>query len=211
MKPRIKTKFKWNRADVVAKVDKARLRGLRIAGAEVRKQTTRSMSNRKQRSKPAYWPLPNASIPRTVTLSSGAKFETRGAPVAIVYRVPRQDKVTSWKGGMSPKGYLRQSIEYDYDRGTDSVVVGPATKKAWLNQMHEFGGTDTFYMRPIKPPPGAPKKYRYNTFVSIGSDGGKNTYPMGTRRVKARPFLGPGIKKAMPKIPRMFHNQMRRS
>jgi len=203
------TKFKWTKADVVKSVDKARLRGLRIAGAEVRKQTTRSMSNRKPRAKPQFWPLPQM-VSRRVRRPSGSFFEQTGRAVAVVYRVPKPDKVTSWKAA-HPKGYLRQSIEYDYDRATDSVVVGPATKKAWLNELHELGGSAQFHLVPIAPPTGAPKKYRNNTFVGFTDEADTYTVPFGTRTIKARPFLGPGLKKAMPKIPAMFKNQLRRT
>lgn len=203
------TKFKWTKADVVKSVDKARLRGLRIAGAEVRKQTTRSMSNRKPRAKPQFWPL-TQMVSRRVKRSDGSFFEQTGRAVAVVYRVPKPDKVTSWKA-THPKGYLRQSIEYDYDRATDSVVVGPATKKAWLNELHEFGGSAQFHLVPIAPPSGAPKKYRKNTFVGFTDEPNSYTVPFGTRQIKARPFLGPGLEKAMPKIPAMFKNQLRRT
>lgn len=210
MTPRIKTKFKWNKADVVAKVDKARLRGLRLAGAECRKQITRSMSNRKERAKPQFWPLSGSyGLTREVKLKNGQKFTVSSNAVAAVYRVPKPDKVTSWKGGMSPKGYLRQSIEYDYDRGSDSVVVGPATKKAWLNELHEFGGSDHFYVVPINPPVGTPKKYRNSTIVTFTTDTKMGAVSYGQRQIKARPFVGPGMQKAIPKVPAMFRNQIK--
>ena len=208
MKTQIRTKFRWNRADVVAKLDKARLRSLRIAGAEVRKQTTRSMSNRKPRSRPQYWPL-TQEVTRSVRRPDGSMFRETGLAVAIVYQVPQPDKVTSWKGGQYPKGYLRQSIEYDYDPGTDTVVVGPATKKRWLNEIHEFGGSQQFHLVPTGRPNGAPKKYQRNTFVTFSDEPIGDSVPLGNRTIKARPFLGPGMRKAMPKIPEMFRNQLR--
>lgn len=209
MKTPVKTKFRWNRADVVAKVDKARLRGLRIAGAEVRKQTTRSMSSRKPRSSPKYWPLTKYAT-RTIRRPDGSMFEDRGLAVAVVYRVPKPDKVTSWKAGGS-KGYLRQSIEYDYDPRTDTVVVGPDTKKAWLNEIHEFGGIQQFHLVPTARPAGAPKKFARSTFVTFSEKASGQSVPLGNRTIKARPYLGPGVEKAMPKIPKMFRNKLRRS
>lgn len=209
MKVRTSTKFRWKRADVLAKVDAARLRGLRNAGSECRKQITRSMSNPRFSNKPKYWPL-SRDVTRTIRQGSRT-FQQTNTAVAVVYDVPKPAKVSSRKGGVYPKGFLRQSIEYDYDPSRDSVVVGPAHKKAWLNEIHEFGASQTFYLVPTSPPKGAPKKYRRNTFVYFSDEPTDDSVSFGTRKIKARPFVGPGVAKAMPKIPKMFANQLRRS
>lgn len=179
-----KTRFRWGH--VMDRLGAARVKALKIAGAEVRRGAQRSMSLRS--------PL---KTPRLVDLGvvKGERL------VAKRTQMPKPDRVTSWKTLMFPKGFLRSDIQYDYDTGTGSVVVGP-TKAPKLNRLHEIGGTINLFFVRTGPPVRVPRKFRGGTVFGIQANRpiGKDAISLGTRRVKARRFMARGLEVSRDKI-----------
>jgi len=181
--PTKKTKFRWDH--VVKRYGEGRARALRIAGAEVRRGTQRSMSLRS--------PL---STPRLVDLGmvNGERL------VAKRTQVPKLDRVTSWRTTTFPKGFLRSDIQYDYDSATDTVVVGP-TRLPRLNRLHEIGGTINLYFVRTGPPVRVPRKFRGGTVFGVQRNRPVgDAIALGTRRVKARRFMARGLEVSRDKI-----------
>lgn len=177
------TKFRWGH--VLKRLGEARVKALRIAGAEVRRGVQREMSNRR--------PVKN---PRLVDLGTvnGERL------VAKVSQPTRPERVTSWKTSRFPKGFLRSDIQYDYDTGTDTVVVGPA-KAPKLNKLHEVGGSVDLYFYRVGPPAKVPRKFARARFgIFTNTPIGEQSIRLGRRRVKARRFMANGLKVALPKI-----------
>jgi hypothetical protein len=178
-----RSKFRW--AHVMDRLGAARVKALKIAGAEVRRGAQRSMSLRS--------PL---KTPRLVDLGvvQGERL------VAKRTQFPKPDRVTSWKTTTFPKGFLRSDIQYDYDSSTGSVVVGP-TKSPRLNRLHEVGGTIKLFFVRTGPPVRVPRRFRGGTVFGIQANRDiGNAIPLGTRRVKARRFMARGLEVARDKI-----------
>jgi len=184
-----KTKFKWTH--VKDRVAVGRQKALRIAGAEVRRGVQRSMSSRK----PTMEKLVDVGTVDGVRL------------VAKRTQIPRSDKVTSWKTNRFPKGFLRSDIQYDYDRSTDSVVVGPA-KLPKLNKLHEVGGTINLWFVKTAAPSKVPRKFSGGAVFGITSNRpiGNDSIRLGGRRVKARRYMETGLDVARAKIPEAFRD-----
>lgn len=182
--PTKKTKFKWDH--VLHRYGEGRARALRIAGAEVRRGTQRSMSLRT--------PL---KTPRLVDLGvvNGERL------VAKRTQIPKADRVTSWRTVTFPKGFLRSDIQYDYDPATDTVVVGP-TRLPRLNRLHEIGGSINLFFVRTGPPVRVPRRFRGGTVFGIQANRpiGKDAISLGTRRVKARRFMARGLEVSRDKI-----------
>ncbi len=187
-----KTKFKWDH--VLKKVGEGRTRALKIAGAEVRRESQRAMSLRA--------PL---KVPRFVDAGT-----VNGERLVVLRRqVPKADRVTSWKTGMHPKGFLRSDIQYDYDPSSDSVVVGP-TKLPRLNKLHEIGGSVPLFFIRTSPQRKVPKRFSGGTVFGFQANRpvGEDAVRLGPRRVKARRFMARGLDRARSKIPRAFEDQI---
>lgn len=210
-----KTKFNWNKAELTRLIGKASAVALQKAGLEVRKETQRKMSVRAPRKSPVFWKVGKSS--RFFPL------------VAAVFQVPKQDRVTSWKTGQHPKGFLRSDIEANFDTRSKSVVIGPS-KLPWLNQLHEFGGSVPVYFAGTEFPvtEWRGKKLPGSMMASMPSMGGRkkayigahvgyltnrrsaNSIFLGMRRVSGRSYMEKGIQAAMPKIPKQFQNRIAR-
>lgn len=186
------TKFKWDH--LLKKVGEGRTRALKIAGAEVRESAQREMSNRA--------PSRNPKLVEVGTVN-GQRL------VALQRRVPKSDRVTSWKTGRNPKGFLRSDIQYDYDPTTDTVVIGPA-KLPRINKVQEVGGPVQLFFIRTGPPKNVPKRYARNTVFGVLSNRpiGPETVRIGARRVKSRRYMGRGLDRALPRIPRAFKDQI---
>jgi hypothetical protein len=185
------TKFKWKHVN--DRVSAARQRGLKIAGAEIRRATQRSMSNRR--------PVKEKLV--EIGTVSGERL------VAKRRQIPLPDRVTSWKTSRFPKGFLRSDIQYDYDRSTDSVVVGPQ-KLPRLNRLHEIGGPIRLWFVRTRAPSNVPRRFSGGVVFGITTNrpSGRDSIALGTRRVKARRYMENGLKVAMPKIPEAFRDSV---
>ena len=187
-----KTKFKWDH--LLQKVGEGRTRALKIAGAEVRRESQRAMSLRA--------PLKTPRLVEVGTVN-GQRL------VALRRQVPKSDRVTSWKTGRHPKGFLRSDIQYDYDPSSDTVVVGP-TKLPRLNRLQEIGGTVNLFFVRTGPQRKVPKKFSGGTIFGVQANRpvGEQSIRLGARRVKARRFMGRGLDRSLDKIPRAFKDQI---
>lgn len=186
------TKFKWEH--LLKKVGEGRTRALKIAAAEVRESAQRQMSNRA--------PAKNPKLVEIGTVN-GQRL------VALRRRVPKSDRVTSWKTGRNPKGFLRSDIQYDYDPTTDTVVIGPA-KLPKINKVQEVGGPVQLFFVRTGPPRNVPRKYGTGTVFGVLSNRpiGSETIRLGARRVKSRRYMRRGLDHALPRIPRAFKDQI---
>jgi hypothetical protein len=152
------TKFHWDTSELLKRYDQATRDTLKWAGMDTRRSVQRQMSQRSPASKPTFYVVKQGKPERRVNAirDSRGRFLKRKMGggetqfVAAVYRVPKPDKVTSWKTSQFPKGFLNRSIESDWDGRTRSVVVG-AAKAQWLADLHDIGGTATFsFMAPAQ-------------------------------------------------------------
>lgn len=201
------TQFQWKW--LKGKVGAARAEALKRAGMDVRRETQRSMSVRQERNRPAF-------------IEAGTKDGQR--LVVKRYMIPKPDRVTSWKTERNPKGFLRSDIFSDYDRNTESVVIGPR-KAPRINKLHEIGGSVSLWFTPGVTPRNAPRRYAGAVFGTLTNfDRGRSVYSSATnswqrqtedlggsffwgrRRVKARRYMGQGLDRAMPKIPKAFES-----
>lgn len=185
------TRFKW--AHVKGRLAVARQRALRIAGAELRRSAQRSMSSRKP------------TLEKLVDIGTvdGVRLIARRSQAAM------PDKVTSWKTGRYPKGFLRSDIQYDYDPGSDSVVVGPA-RLPKLNKLHEVGGSVSLWFVKTKAPSKVPRRLSGGAVFGITSNRpvGADSIRLGQRRVKARRFMEQGLDNGRDKIPEAFRDSI---
>lgn len=198
-KLQVSTKFKWDEAKFRKKEGDARMRALVRAGLITKRSTQKQISARK----------PATRSPKQWKIATRHGFDL----IALVDRVPKSDKLTSWRTARNPSGMLRKDIENDYDPKTRSVVIGPS-KFPWLNKLHEFGGTTQRYFLPV------PRRTRGNRIFGVLTNK-KPTVGKGRdkveqagvysfqARVKARPYMAKGIAAAKGKIPQQFRNQLR--
>lgn len=134
--------------------------------------------------------------------------------------------VKSWQ----PKRFLYRDIRYYYDAARGSVIVGPE-KAAWLNRLHEFGGTLqlTAYRINVRAARIAYERRRRGRGIARGSSGRQALGSLlwthkgfrGSRnwdrtsitraaRYPARPFMGStAVRSALQKVPEYFRDTIR--
>jgi len=182
------TKVIFNSARVRRAIGDGVARALKKSGMVVRENTQRSMSNRTPLAKPRLW---------KIAQKDGSDL------VAAVNKIPKPDRVTSWKTSRSPKGFLRSDIRYDFTTGKQSVVVGPSLQPK-VNQLNEFGGTKSFYFIPTYTRSRTSRKYKVPTYGYLTNQPSAKAIYSFSRNVKPRHFMQQGLTKAMPQIPAQF-------
>lgn len=209
----VSTRFFLDRPHIIKQIGKGRAKALRQAGAIV----FRSVRNEFRSKRPS---------------SRGSVKEIgkyKGLPLLEVRkRASKSTRIRSWKTARNPKGFLKTSIQFAYDRTTDSVVVGPRARASWLNVLHEKGGsqTQTLYLRKGGKP--VDKQTAFNLKRTGTRDAGRrqkvyvgsfmNPAPAASsfkktalRRVvrvkKSRYQLG-GLRKVVDKLPSQFKNKI---
>lgn len=200
------TKFKFSKEKLRRLVGDAAAEALQKAGLWVRRTTQRGMvggsttSGRRPRSSPVF----------------RIYGEKDGYPVVgAITQVPRDDKVSTW----APRAFLRNDIQSDYDFSTKSVVVGPS-KAPWLNQLHEFGGSRTYWVSIGKEPTpfyGGKKLKRslmrkgpkgWGAYVGYVIDKPR-AFKIGQRTIKGRQYMENGLQAGMSKIPEQFRDKIK--
>jgi len=213
-----KTKFNWDKPGLKKLVGEAAAKALQNAGMDCRRSVQRMMvggstpAGRTGRKNPVFW---------KVGEKDGFNM------VAIVYRVPRPDRVSSW----APMAFLRNDIQTDWDNATKSVVIGPSSKP-WLNQLHELGGSVDLYFRPIRdypiggqigPNAKLPRKFersvrvrgpngrmrseRRGAYVGyLSNDPVAGSTYLGTRTVDGRFYMAIGLEAMKKRIPEQFRD-----
>jgi hypothetical protein len=192
MKIKIGTRFQLFNDKLAKKLDKARFKALIKAGSDARREARNAISNRKLPSKPKLLPVGHQGGIRQV---------------AEVYGVPKAGKVTSWKTSRHPGGFLRDDILYAYDNRQKSVVVGPV-KSPRVNQLHEFGGQQTFNFVPtsgVRPS----RKFGPHRVGYLSNRTTSQSTLRFSRSIRKRPYMAPGLKKVMPKIAENFRDQIK--
>lgn len=156
MAERTTTKFKWEKSELLARYDQATRDALKFAGMDTRRSIQRQMAHRTPATKPKFYVVKEGKPERRINgiRDARGRFQKRKMGggetrlVAATYRMPKPDKVTTWKTSAHPKGFLDRSIESDWDDRTKSVVVG-AAKAQWLADLHDLGGEKTYSFMPI--------------------------------------------------------------
>jgi hypothetical protein len=200
------TKFQFSKEKLRTLVGDAAAEALQKAGLLVRRTTQRGMvggstpSGRRPRANPVF----------------RVYGEKDGYPVVgAITRVPRDDKVSSW----APKAFLRNDIQSDYDFGTKSVVIGPS-KAPWLNALHEFGGSRTFYVAIGRDPtPIYNNKKLKRSLMRKGPKGWgayvgyvtdrPRSFKIGQRTIKDRNYMANGVQASLRLIPEQFRNTIK--
>ena len=187
------TRGSFNTARVRRAIGDGVERALKKSGMVVQEKTQRGMSNRTPDAKPKLW---------KITQKDGSDL------VAEITKIPKPDRVTSWKTPRSPKGFLRSDIRYDYTSRKQSVVVGPS-RQPKVNQLNEFGGSKPYYFVPTYAKYPASRKYRSPTYGVLTNKPTASAIHTFTRNVKPRRFMQQGLKKALPQIPAQFKDTVR--
>ena len=197
---KLNTKFMWKTEKFKKMIDATNAVALERAGADVREATRKQMSNRVPRKNPVLWKV----------------GERHGYElIARINKVPKSDRVTSWKTSRFPGGYLRSQIQSDFSMGKRSVVIGPEVggRDPQVNQLHERGGSATYYFVPggIQRKSG---KTVYGTLTNRPPRiSGTKITQVGlyrfTRTVKGRHFMERGLEKAKKKIPECWRGKLR--
>jgi hypothetical protein len=215
------TKFHWNKNGLKQLIGEAAAQALQKAGLQVRRSTQRGMVGGSTRT---------GRTPRKTPVFR-MYGEKDGLPVVgAIMQVARQDKVSTW----SPRAWLRNDIESDWDQGSRSVVIGPS-KTPWLNQLHEFGGVEHYWVNAslhYKTYRGVaiPKKFLANGKQGRDSRGrftkrlvgayvgsvvnrkyGANAIYIGTRNLRGRGYMEIGLQASLSKIRPCFHNAITKS
>jgi hypothetical protein len=189
---KVKVRTKLNVARVKQKVLNANERALKIAGADVQEKTRRQMSNRTPLSRPKQWVVGNKD----------------GAPlVALVRKIPKPDRVTSWRTRRSPRGFLLNDIKWDYSNRRVSVAIGPE-KIPQLNKLHEFGGSITVHFNPGGKPKRS-RKFKGAVFGTLSNKKTDRTIYSFSRRVKGRGYMAKGLAKSLRSIPAKFRDTIK--
>jgi hypothetical protein len=201
------TRFHWNKGKLEKLIGTAAAEALQKAGLLVRRNTQRSMVGGS---------TPSGRTPRKNPIFR-VYGEFDGYPViGAIRKVPRPDKVSSW----APSAFLRNDIQSDWDHGSRSVVVGPS-KEPWLNQLHEFGGSKSYYVAiPRTPAPyyggkKVPKSLQRKGSKGWGAYVGYVTdrptgFPIGVRQISGKGYMEIGLQRSLNKIPQQFHNAISR-
>jgi hypothetical protein len=197
---KLNTKFKWKTAQFKRMIDATSAVALEKAGADVREATRKQMSNRAPRNNAVQWKIADRH-----------GYEL----IARIDKVPKSDRVTSWKTSRFPGGYLRSQIQSDFSTGKKSVVVGPEAggRDPRVNQLQEIGGPASYYF----VPGGKQRKSGRKVYGTLSHRAprvyGTQIAQVGlyrfTRAIKGRHFMERGLKKAAPKIPECWRGQLR--
>jgi hypothetical protein len=215
------TKFHWNKNGLKQLIGEAAAQALQKAGLQVRRSTQRGMVGGSTRT---------GRTPRKTPVFR-QYGEKDGLPVVgAIFEVARQDKVSTW----SPRAWLRNDIETDWDHGSRSVVIGPS-KTPWLNQLHEFGGVEHYWVAASLQH----KYYKWHAipkkFLASGKQGrdsrgrftkrllgayigpvlnrkyGQNAIYIGSRNLRGRGYMEIGLQASLSKIRPCFLNTISKS
>jgi hypothetical protein len=202
-------KFNWHHLSKA--VDKGRERGLRQAGAIVYR---RSQNEIKLKSLSGAY---SETTTETINVSGRDYRMLRWSS-----RKSEPSRLSTYRSSRFPKGFMRWDMQFVYDRASDSVVVGPVSVP-WLNALHEFGGNKTVrlwvgfptgqdYTQPDewqRANPGV-AQWRNDPYRSRAyTRNWQATTITRTARYPKRPYMGPGLAKALPKIAEQFRDQIR--
>lgn len=136
----------------------------------------------------------SAAVTRGVDRTTRRVFSKFGAYVRRSAKSSIRKRKRTSASGKPPSshlGLLKKMIYFSYDRGEDSVVIGPQA----LHGKHyrdalpalEYGGMYTREVRDRKTRRWSRRRVRY----------------------KARPFMGPAFEKEKPKLPSMWRDSIR--
>lgn len=204
---RVGTKFKWDTPKVKRLLDDTNRRSLKKAGRVVF-NIARSSKVISRRS------------PRTKTDIRYKVGERQGYELyAVIDKVPKADVVTSWRTARFPKGFLWQSLEYDYSTSSKTVVVGPGSTRGYkVASLQAYGGTAKYWFMPFARK--GQSKYSRRVYGRLTNSqpmvGGRNGVPqMGvfsfTRPIRGKAYMERATRVAVAsgKLPEQWRNQLR--
>lgn len=200
------TKFKWDTPKVKRMLDDANRRSLKKAGRIIYNAARSSavISSRAPRANPKQYKL----------------AERHGFQLyALIDKIPKQDRVTSWKTKRFPEGFLRKSLEYDYSPTSKTVVVGPGSTRGYkVASLQAYGGTARYWFKPVVGR--GQRRYGNKVYGRLVNSqpmvGGRNGVPqLGvfsfTRPIKGKQYMERATKIALAsgKIPEQWRNSLR--
>ena len=207
---KVSTDFFLDRRHIIKKVGEGRARGLRRAGAMVYRSSQKQfLTGRKKRAT-------NVVIGR---FDGKPLIERRT-------RSPNPERITTWPGQRSPKGFLKTMLAFAWDESSKTVVVGPRGSP-WLARLQEKGGMimQRLYLRyrgraiPYQKALGIPNNHGrtkfktafVGTFISPMSRVSSFVATAMTRVVKVRPsgYMEKGLDRVRSKIPEQLRDQIR--
>lgn len=203
---RVGTKFKWDTPKVKRMLDDANRKSLKRAGRLVwtAARSPAVISSRAPRAKPKQYKI----------------AERHGFQLyARIDKIPKSDRLTSWKTSRNPEGFLRKSLEYDYSPTSRTVVVGPgATRGYKVASLQAYGGQARYW---FKPEVGrGQRRYGKRVYGRLVNSqpmvGGRNGVPeVGlysfTRQIRGKQYMERATKivLASGKIPEQWRNSLR--
>lgn len=107
----------------------------------------------------------------------------------------------------SHTGLLKKHIYFSYEPGAERVVIGPVplTRPTDAPHILEFGG-GTVTTRPRLIPVGEVGRDKKGKFTKRK----RKRIPPGTRlKTERRPYMGPALEKARPKLPALWRDSVR--
>lgn len=201
----------FDRAKVIAAMDRANLRNLSRAGSFVRTSARSSLRYRTKPSRPGEPPSVHRTLNRKKTNKKGQTKVQRVSP-------------------------LREFLFFSYDRRSESVVIGPARfegKAGKVPRTLELGGaaeqrpnlrrTHRVIGESGEIRIGEGKRNKDGVLVSYtlirtqlqaerANRLNEQLYGPATipaKNVQPRPFMGPALRRELPKMPRLWANSVR--
>ena len=129
------------------------------------------------------------AVVRSVDAARRRSLSRAGAFIRTRARTSMRKRKGTSRPGQPPyahEGSLRRLVLFGYDRGSDSVVVGPVGfRRSTAPNVLEFGGRTTIVRRR--------RGKRESRAVTI----------------KARPYMGPALEKEAANLPKVWKNSVR--
>lgn len=203
----VSTKWFLDKAHVKKRIDEGTRVALLKAGAMVYRSVQKQFLTGRERKK--------------TTVREIGKFQ--GLPLYEQRnRTAKPGRITSWKTRRSPRGFMRSLLSFEFDPSTRSVVIGPRLN-AWLNTLHERGGSQTqrlFLRRRGRSVPvatittasGKRGRAYVGTFLSSRTTSRSwlvATSRTRTVRVRASKYQRKGLDKVRNKIAEKFRNSVK--
>lgn len=182
--------FFFDRMQVIARIDKDRLRFLRNAGGFARK-TARTSMKRKGKARPAPKNQNGRAYQRWLEEIQNQPASQPGSPPYVHSDSPVQ---------------TLKNILFAFDTSSGGVVVGPVgLGRSLVPSLHERGGTAAIPEKQVVFPNGGRK------WVPIGKRGARPGQATRKRLAKypARPFMKPAMQKTQSKFKSLWFTNAR--
>jgi hypothetical protein len=202
--PQIRFTAFFDRPGVAAKLSKAKKKALWKAGSAVMQIARRSI-RKVGNAKPQLAVMkrsPGLSVAQLLTSSAISKKDRRQLEKRLM-EIRKRDGSPAGSPPFTHTGAMRNSIGYDYDDGSESVVIGghmPGINH--ILALHEFGGHQSLQAFAYVPPAGKGNPGLIGWWPVGKNPRSENWSPLGSRWRKAapypaRPYMNPAMLQAI--------------